>query len=66
MTFDPKRGVFANSEFDDEVPFHAVPSPNPDKVLGRQLGGGRFFLKTSGLVDARGKTIVLRKGDQVE
>jgi hypothetical protein len=64
--FDPKRGIFENSSFDDEVPFHAVPSPNPDKVLGRQLGGGRYFLKTAGLVDAKGKKIELRKGDQVE
>jgi hypothetical protein len=63
--FDPKRGVFQNSELFDPIPFHAVPSNNPH-VLSRQLGGGRYFLQTNGLVDGKGKAIVLHKGDQIE
>jgi hypothetical protein len=63
--FDPKRGVFENSQDFDEVPFHAVPSNNP-QLLGRQIGGGRFFLQTKGLVSATGEKIALHKGDQVE
>jgi hypothetical protein len=63
--FDPKRGVFENSGVFDPVPFHAVPSINP-KLLGRQLGGGRYFLETAGLVDGKGKALQLKKGDQIE
>jgi hypothetical protein len=63
--FDPKRGVFENSQDFDEVPFHAVPSNNP-LLLGRQIGGGRYFLKTAGLVDAQGTALTLHKGDQIE
>jgi hypothetical protein len=63
--FDPKRGVFGKSQDKDEVPFHAVPSDNP-QLLGRQIGGGRVFLQTAGLVDAKGKPLTLHKGDQVE
>lgn len=63
--FDPKRGVFATMKFDQEVPFHAVPSANPD-ALGRTLGGGRYFLKTRGLIDAKGRPIEARLGDQIE
>ena len=64
--FDPKRGVFAKSRFDDEVPFHAVPSLNPALVMGRQLGGGRYFLRSSGLIDHKGKAIEIKRGDQIE
>ncbi len=63
--FDPKRGVFEHSQDSDQVPFHAIPSNNP-KELGRQIGGGRYFLETAGLVDAKGKTLTLHKGDQIE
>lgn len=63
--FDPKRGVFAAMKFDQEVPFHAVASMNPD-TLGRTLGGGRYFLKTRGLIDAKGRPIEARLGDQIE
>ena len=64
--FDPKRGVFIRSRFDDEVPFHAVPSLNPEFVMGRQLGGGRYFLRTGGLIDDKGKAIEIKRGDQIE
>jgi hypothetical protein len=63
--FDLKRGVFENSEVFDEVPFYAAPSHDAN-VLGRQLGGGRFFLQTKGLIDAKGKALELKKGDQIE
>jgi hypothetical protein len=64
--FDPKRGVFQNMTYVDRVPFHAVPSPNPMAVLGRTLGGGRYFLETTGLIDPAGKTAKVKVGDQVE
>jgi hypothetical protein len=63
--FDPKRGVFERSLEFDQVPFHAVPSADP-RVLGRQLGGGRYFLQTAGLKDSQGQDLTLHKGDQVE
>jgi hypothetical protein len=62
--FDPKRGVFEHSG-EEQVPFHAVPSNDP-LVLGRQVGGGRYFLLTEGLKDAKGQDVKLHKGDQVE
>jgi hypothetical protein len=64
--FEPKRGAFQNSDVFDPVPFHAVPSFNPKAALGRQLGGGRVFLETGGLVDSKGKALQLHKGDQIE
>ncbi len=68
--FDPKRGVFENTGFDQEVPFHAVPLPAPLTLLGRTLGGGRSFLRTSGLVerDEQGITrpLSLKVGAKVE
>jgi hypothetical protein len=63
--FDASRGVFADSEDDEEVPFHAVTPDNPLE-LPRKLGGGRFEFKTSDLLDADGKRIRLRAGDQIE
>ncbi len=63
--FDPKRGVFQHSGAFDPVPFHAVPSNTP-QLLGRQIGGGRYFLQTAGLKDWKGQDLVLHKGDQVE
>jgi hypothetical protein len=63
--FDPKRGTFEKSSDKDEVPFHAIPSDDP-RLLGRQIGGGRVFLQTAGLVDAKGQPLTLHKGDQVE
>ncbi len=65
--FDPKIGTFANSSAEVEVPFHAVPSPNPEIFLGRTLGGGRFALKLKkGLIDGAGKPVTVKAGDQIE
>ena len=65
--FDTKTGVFKYTEFDQQVEFHAVPSLNPDKILGRTSGGGRYFLKTTGLLDTKtGKALKLKSGDQIE
>lgn len=44
--FDPRYGAFAKSSFLDQVEYHAVPSPDPEKVPGRLEGGGRFDLQT--------------------
>ncbi|MCS7044907.1 MAG: hypothetical protein NZO58_00985 [Gemmataceae bacterium] len=64
--FDPKRGVFVNSPADASVYFHAVPSPKPDQVLGRTLGGGRFDFSTKGIPDGKGGLVTLRVGDYFE
>jgi hypothetical protein len=68
--FDPKRGVFENSSFEQEVPFHAVPSDAPERIMGRTLGGGRVFLQTKGLVerDEKGNTtpVSLKVGAKIE
>src|SRR5439155_13904889 len=64
--FDPRRGVFQGSSYLDQVPFHAVPSPSPMTVLGRTLGGGRYFLETDGLIDATGAPLKVKEGDQIE
>lgn len=64
--FDPKTGVFEHTSPFKDVPFHAMPSLNPDKILGRTQGGGRVFLKTNGLIDSKGNRLQLKSGDQVE
>jgi hypothetical protein len=61
--FDPKTGVFENMAYDQEVPFHAVPSMFPEFKLGRTVGGGRYFLKTKTLFTNTGQ---LKSGDQIE
>lgn len=65
-TFDPRFGVFERTPFDKSVPFHAVPSPDPQRFLGRKLGGGRYDLNTDKLVDAAGRPLTVAKGDQIE
>jgi hypothetical protein len=57
--FDLKRGVFQNTGFRDQVEFHPVPSPDPDRILGRIEGGGCFDFQTRPI---RGVEI----GDQIE
>jgi hypothetical protein len=57
--FDPRRGAFANSKPGDQVQFHAVPSPDPERLLPRTDGGGRFDFQTRGLPD-------LKIGDRIE
>jgi hypothetical protein len=64
--FDPKTGVFASTRFDQQVPFHTVPSLDPAKLLGRMMGGGRYFLETDGLIDTKGTRLTLKSGDQIE
>jgi hypothetical protein len=57
--FDPRRGAFVNSKPGDQVQFHAVPSRDPERLLPRTDGGGRFDFQTRGLPD-------LKIGDRVE
>lgn len=64
--FDPKLGVFQNTAIDTQVPFHAMPSLNPETQLGRTQGGGLVFLDTAGLLDSKFKLLKLKSGDQVE
>jgi hypothetical protein len=63
--FDQKTGLFACTPFDEQIPFHAAPSVNPDQFLGRTLGGGRAFVSTKGILDSKGK-VQLKSGDQIE
>jgi hypothetical protein len=64
--FDPTRGAFEHSPFEEIIYFHAAPSLDPDQVLGRTLGGGRFDFATSGIPDRLGGFVPLRVGDQFE
>jgi len=64
--FDPKTGVFSATSFDQQVPFHAVPSIKPMSILGRTMGGGRYFLETDGLINSKGERLKLKSGDQIE
>lgn len=65
--FNPKTGVFRHTPFDEQIEYHAVPSRDVQNVLGRTMGGGRYFLKTDGLLDRKtGKALKLKSGDQIE
>jgi hypothetical protein len=64
--FDPKLGAFEHSRFSEAIYFHAVPSPDPERILGRTLGGGRFDFETKGISDGMGGLLELRAGDQFE
>jgi hypothetical protein len=64
--FDLERGVFQHSRDEDQVPFYALPSPDPEQVPGRLLGGGRFDFQTTGIPDGKGGYLTLEAGDQVE
>lgn len=64
--FDLRRGVFENTPPDKSVDFHAVPSFDPERFLGRTTGGGRFHFKTSGIPDGKGGTLKLGEGDKIE
>lgn len=65
--FDPRRGVFEHSGPRGQVPFHAVPSPEPETTLGRTVGGGRLDFKTTGSIpDGKGGYRDLQPDDQIE
>ncbi len=57
--FDVRQGVFQNTGFRDQVEFYPLPSPDPERILGRTEGGGRFDFKTSPLAG-------VEIGDQIE
>jgi hypothetical protein len=61
--FVPQLGRFAKTTA--QVPFHAMPSPDPEHILGRTQGGGRWFFQTEKLF-VRGQPVTLKPGDQVE
>lgn len=67
-SFDPRSGVFAGMKFNQQVSFYAIPSPNPDLILGRTTAGGRYFLETknNALITSKGQPIQLKSGDQIE
>lgn len=62
----PDQGVFAKTPLDRSVPFYPKPSPDPERKMGRIEGGGRYDLELNGLITASGKSLKLRKGDQLE
>src|SRR5690606_22567868 len=41
------RGAFLNSDPEDEIPFYPMPSPDPEHLLGRTIGGGRLDFETT-------------------
>src|SRR5262249_31086076 len=57
--FDLRTGAFVNSGFLDQVDFHAMPSPDPMRFLGRTQGGGRFDFQTAKLPG-------VKVGDRIE
>lgn len=63
--FLTRTGAFQASGPRDQVPFHAVPSPDPTR-LGRLDGGGRFDFQTKGIPDGEGGRLDLEPGDQVD
>jgi hypothetical protein len=65
--FDPRRGAFRNSDEKAQVQFHAVPSDDPEKILGRTVGGGRFDFQTNEAIpDGKGAYVKILPGDQLE
>jgi hypothetical protein len=56
--FDLKQGAFVASKFLDEVEFHRIPSPDPNRFPSGTEGGGRLDFKTAGLG--------LKVGDKLE
>jgi hypothetical protein len=57
--FDLRRGCFENTGFRDQVEFHPLPSPDPERVHGRVEGGGCFDFQTRPIPG-------LQVGDQIE
>lgn len=64
--FDQRRGVFQNTPPEKGVGFVALPSPDPERILGRTIGGGRFHFKTAGIPDGKGGVLKLNDGDKIE
>lgn len=66
--FDRKRGVFELMSFQHQVPFYLLPSPEPEKIMGRIFGGGRYHLQTkeNALLNSKGFPVKLKSGDQIE
>jgi hypothetical protein len=63
--FDVNMGVFQKMTWKEQVFYYAVPSSNPNERMGRTQGGGRYFLRTNGLLNHKGP-ITLKSGDQIE
>src|SRR5262249_4643691 len=66
--FDRKRGVFDLMSFQHQVSFYLIPSPDPEKIIGQTIGGGRYHLPTKDntLFDSKGNRLKLKSGDQIE
>jgi hypothetical protein len=57
--FNRRSGAFEQSGFMDQVEFHAVPSADPQRLLGGVEGGGRFDFQTRRIPN-------LKVGDRIE
>ena len=66
--FDPTQGGFVNAQFDQQVEFHPVPSPDRETTPDYLTGGGRFDFHTAELtkLTEEGKLAKLEIGDRVE
>ena len=42
------------SDMTDDVPFYPLPSIDPENILGRTQGGGRYHFQTTKLPDGKG------------
>jgi hypothetical protein len=63
--FIPSKGTFADSTEKEQIPFYAMPSPNPATKWPRQQGGGRIDYQPSGFLDETGQPMVFKPGDQI-
>jgi hypothetical protein len=63
--FDKARGAFKDSPEKEQVPFYAVPSPNPKLLWPRVIAGGRLDYQPSKLLDQDGKPFEFKVDDQI-
>lgn len=67
--FDPNRGVFEKTGQFDQVEWFdepKFPALSPAQEDPAQKGGGRYDLKTKGLINSQGELLKLKDGDQIE
>lgn len=64
--FDYRRGAFVNSPDNQAVDFYAAPSRDPERILGRTQGGGRYFFYTKKAIDLKGQALNIKEGDRIE
>jgi hypothetical protein len=63
--FDKTRGAFVDSSEKEQVPFFAMPSPNPKVQWPRVTAGGRLDYQPAKLLDQEGKPFEFKVDDQI-